>query len=46
MTSPVKQAVDFVRAHPQQTTRTELDTFKQIADEVYLMAIEAEGIMT
>ena len=41
MTSPVKQAVDFVRAHPQQMTRIELDTFKQIADEVYLMAIEA-----
>jgi hypothetical protein len=41
MTSPVKQAVDFVRAHPQQMTRTELDEFKQIADEVYLMAIEA-----
>ncbi len=41
LTQAIDEAVDYVRTHPYQMTRGEVDEFQRLAERVYYLASRA-----
>jgi hypothetical protein len=41
LTTAIDEALDYLRAHPEEMTRDELDEFRDLAEAVYIGAVQA-----